>query len=82
MLKELAKADWLRILGHPEDRAPEVVILRGTRNFRAQYKIRLALDLAVETGVKGSPWATAFWHAAGYELDHRIVRFVRNLPGV
>jgi purine-nucleoside phosphorylase/ribosomal protein S18 acetylase RimI-like enzyme len=28
------------------------------------------------------PWATSFWQAAGYELDHRIARFARNLEGM
>ena len=38
MLKELTRADWLRILNLPASRIPNVVILRGTRNFRTQYK--------------------------------------------
>lgn len=41
MLKELTKADWLRILNLPESRIPGVVILRGTRNLRSQYKAML-----------------------------------------
>jgi purine-nucleoside phosphorylase/ribosomal protein S18 acetylase RimI-like enzyme len=41
MLKELTKADWLRILDLPASRIPDVVILRGTRNFRSQYKAML-----------------------------------------
>jgi RimJ/RimL family protein N-acetyltransferase/predicted N-acetyltransferase YhbS len=28
---------------------------------------------------RGCPWATAFWPAAGYDLDKRIVRHVRTL---
>jgi ribosomal protein S18 acetylase RimI-like enzyme len=28
---------------------------------------------------KDHAWATAFWGAAGYDRDERIVRFVRNL---
>jgi ribosomal protein S18 acetylase RimI-like enzyme len=28
---------------------------------------------------KDHPWATGFWQAAGYGLDSRIVRHVRNL---
>ena len=38
MLKELTKADWLRILNLPAVRIPDVLILRGTRNFRRQYQ--------------------------------------------
>jgi purine-nucleoside phosphorylase len=38
MLKELTKADWLRILNLPVSRVPQVVILRGTRNLRSQYE--------------------------------------------
>lgn len=37
MLKELNRADWLRLLNVPESRIPAVLILRGTRNFRSQY---------------------------------------------
>ncbi len=33
MLRELTSADWLEMLGLPEDRIPEVAILRGTRNL-------------------------------------------------
>src|SRR5262249_42651017 len=28
--------------------------------------------------VKEHPWAMGFWRAAGYTLDERLVRFVRN----
>jgi len=28
---------------------------------------------------KDHPWATGFWAAIGYDLDHRMVRFVHNL---
>jgi purine-nucleoside phosphorylase len=41
MLKELSKTDWLRILDLPEARVPAVLILRGTRNFRAKYQAML-----------------------------------------
>jgi purine-nucleoside phosphorylase len=41
MLRELTKADWLRILDFPASRIPDVVIVRGTRNFRSQYKAML-----------------------------------------
>lgn len=43
MLKELGKADWLRILGIPESRIPTVLILRGTRNLHSQYQIARSL---------------------------------------
>ena len=41
MLKELTKADWLRILDLPAARIPDVLILRGTRNFRSRYNAML-----------------------------------------
>ena len=41
MLKELTKADWLKILDMPESRIPAVLIVRGTRNFRARYRAML-----------------------------------------
>jgi uridine phosphorylase len=38
VLKELGKADWLRLLNIPESRIPTVLILRGTRNLQSQYE--------------------------------------------
>lgn len=37
MLKELTKKDWLSLLNIPENRIPPVLILRGTRNLKANY---------------------------------------------
>ena len=37
VLKELTKADWLSFLSIVEDRIPTVLVLRGTRNLRANY---------------------------------------------
>lgn len=56
MLKELTKADWLRILDVPASRIPDVVILRGTRNFRSQYTAMLpyfenVLDMGTPNGI-------------------------------
>jgi uridine phosphorylase len=42
MLKELTRADWLAMLEIPEDRVPEVVILRGTRNLHRYREIYAA----------------------------------------
>jgi Homeodomain-like domain len=41
MLKELTRANWLRILCLPEQRVPAVLILRGTRNLGQQYRAML-----------------------------------------
>lgn len=41
MLKELGKAEWMRMLNIPEDRIPNVLILRGTRNLQSQYNLAL-----------------------------------------
>src|SRR5262245_20369483 len=38
MLKELTKADWLKLLNLPESRVPVALILRGTRNLGSQYQ--------------------------------------------
>lgn len=38
MLKELGKADWMRLLHIPESSIPSVLILRGTRNLQSQYE--------------------------------------------
>jgi len=38
VLKELTRADWLRILDIPEQKIPAVLILRGTRNLGSQYQ--------------------------------------------
>lgn len=37
MLNELTKSDWLSLLELPEDKIPAVVVLRGTRNLKANY---------------------------------------------
>ena len=37
MLKELAKNDWLSMLSIPADRVPKALVLRGTRNLKANY---------------------------------------------
>ena len=41
MLKDLTKSNWLHILNLPAERVPDVLILRGTRNFRRQYQAML-----------------------------------------
>jgi purine-nucleoside phosphorylase len=41
MLKELTKEDWLRLLNFPAVRVPPVLILRGTRNLKHQYRAML-----------------------------------------
>jgi purine-nucleoside phosphorylase/ribosomal protein S18 acetylase RimI-like enzyme len=56
MLKELTKADWLSILGLPESRVPAALVLRGTRNFRSQYRAMRprfedVLDLGTPNGI-------------------------------
>jgi purine-nucleoside phosphorylase len=51
VLKELSKNDWLSILNLPAARIPDVLILRGTRNFRRQYSAMLpSFDNIVELG--------------------------------
>jgi purine-nucleoside phosphorylase len=42
MLKELTRNDWIEMLDIPEDRVPEVAILRGTRNLRTQHDLHAA----------------------------------------
>ncbi len=37
MLKDLTRADWLGFLDLVEERIPPVLVLRGTRNLRANY---------------------------------------------
>lgn len=38
MLKELRREDWLECLAIPEDRVPQALLLRGTRNLKANYE--------------------------------------------
>jgi hypothetical protein len=40
-LLEAHLADWLPILNLPEARIPDMLILRGRRNLRSQYKAML-----------------------------------------
>jgi nucleoside phosphorylase len=42
MLRDLTRADWLDMLAIPEDRIPDALILRGTRNLRKQRDIHAA----------------------------------------
>jgi purine-nucleoside phosphorylase len=56
MLKEFTRADWLRLLNLPAARIPAVLILRGTRNLRAQYDAMLphlenVLELGTPNGI-------------------------------
>lgn len=39
MLRELSKNDWQQILGIPDERVPQILILRGTRNLKTQYNL-------------------------------------------
>jgi purine-nucleoside phosphorylase len=51
MLKELTKSDWLNILNLPASRIPQVLLLRGTRNFHLQYQAMLPFfDNFLEVG--------------------------------
>lgn len=38
MLKDLTRDDWLGFLDLPPERVPSVLVLRGTRNLRANYE--------------------------------------------
>jgi uridine phosphorylase len=38
MLRDLTKGDWLSMLGIPEDRIPQVLLLRGTRDLKGRYR--------------------------------------------
>jgi ribosomal protein S18 acetylase RimI-like enzyme/purine-nucleoside phosphorylase len=56
VLKDLTRADWLNILGIPEARIPAVLIVRGTRNFRAKSRAMLpyfdnVLELGTPNGI-------------------------------
>jgi purine-nucleoside phosphorylase len=56
VLKDLTKTDWLNILGLPESRIPDAVIMRGTRNFRSKYQAVLphfdnVLELGTPNGI-------------------------------
>lgn len=51
MLKDLTKADWLTSLAIPEERVPQALILRGTRNLGTRYGAhRLLIDDVLEIG--------------------------------
>jgi hypothetical protein len=38
MLRDLTKGDWLSMLGIPEDRIPQVLLLRGTRDLKGRSR--------------------------------------------
>jgi purine-nucleoside phosphorylase/predicted N-acetyltransferase YhbS len=51
VLRELTRSDWLSILNLPEAVIPGALIVRGTRNFRSQYRAMLPFfDDVVEVG--------------------------------
>jgi purine-nucleoside phosphorylase len=51
MLKDLTRADWLKILGLPGSRVPAALIVRGTRNLRSRYSAMLPhFDNVLEVG--------------------------------
>lgn len=39
MLRDLTKNDWQQILAVPDERIPEALILRGTRNLKSQFDV-------------------------------------------
>ena len=52
MLRELTKSHWQQILGIPDQRIPQAIILRGTRNLKTQYDIyRQRFDDVMEVGL-------------------------------
>jgi purine-nucleoside phosphorylase len=56
MLRDLTRNDWLTMLQIPEQRVPEVVLLRGTRNLHRQRDIHAArfediLDIGSPNGL-------------------------------
>jgi purine-nucleoside phosphorylase len=56
MLRELTRADWLKLLRFPESRIPAALILRGTRNLRSQYEAALpyfsnVLEIGAPNGI-------------------------------
>jgi ribosomal protein S18 acetylase RimI-like enzyme len=66
-----------RLAVHPRFRRQGIA-----RRLVAEVENRLAqqggkrISIVVE---KDHPWAIGFWEAAGYELNHRLVRFTQNL---
>jgi purine-nucleoside phosphorylase len=51
MLKDLMKEDWLSMLNLPEERIPQVLILRGTRWLKGQYdRHKAMLTDVIEVG--------------------------------
>ena len=66
-----------RLAVHPANRRRGIA-----RALVAEVESRLAHQGAKRITAlveKDHPWATSFWQAVGYSLDHRIVRHVRNL---
>ena len=55
MLKDLTRDDWIKFLGIPEDRIPQVLILRGTRNLKKHYSVQRELfDNVLDIGSPNS----------------------------
>jgi ribosomal protein S18 acetylase RimI-like enzyme/purine-nucleoside phosphorylase len=85
MLKELTKSDWLNVLDLPESRIPSVLIVRGTRNFRAKYRAMRphfdnVLDLGTPNGILEDVlvgdvhgWPVAFACVYGASMASEVV---------
>jgi ribosomal protein S18 acetylase RimI-like enzyme len=52
----------------------QALVAEGERRLRERGCARVSALVLRERN-----WATGFWTAAGYQLDERVVRFVRNL---
>jgi purine-nucleoside phosphorylase/ribosomal protein S18 acetylase RimI-like enzyme len=91
VLKELTKADWLRILNLPEGRIPAVLIVRGTRNFRRQSRaMRPFFANVIELGTPNgiiedvligdvAGWPVAFACVYGASMASEVVHLFGRL---
>jgi ribosomal protein S18 acetylase RimI-like enzyme len=65
-----------RLAVHPDFRRKSLAraLLAEAEKMFAEWGVKRITAIVV----KEHPWAMGFWNAAGYTIDERVARFVRN----
>lgn len=68
-----------RLAVHPAHRRQGIAraLVSAIENVFAEWGVKRVSAIVV----KEHSWAVEFWQAAGYKMDERVARYVRNLGG-